>query len=77
MKLPRTPPEPMAIFQARLGDCMAVLRRGIGPEVAGEYLHWDRLRHLTPPEELDHELWWLAIKQARQAIAKPLPLRDK
>jgi Fic family protein len=67
----------MAIFQARLGDCMAVLRRGIGPEVAGEYLHWDRLRHLTPPEGLDHELWWLAIKQARQAIAKPLPLRDK
>ncbi len=77
MKLPRTPPEPMTIIQARLDDYIAVLRRGVGPEVAGEYLHWDRLRHLTPPEGLDHELWWLAIKQARQAIAKPLPLRDK
>lgn len=76
MKLPRIPPNPMAIIQGRLDAFVAVLQRGVGPEVAGQYLHWDRLRHLTPPEGLDHDLWWLAVKQARRAIAKPLPLRD-
>ncbi|HBK55111.1 MAG TPA: Fic family protein [Xanthomonadales bacterium] len=76
MKLPLSPPRLESIIQDRLGDYVSVLARGIGPEVAGVYLHWDRLRHLNPPEGLDHDLWWLAIRQARQAIAKRLPLHD-
>lgn len=76
MKLPVTPPEWSTLAQ-RLG-LQAIARRGIiAPEVDNEYLHWDKLRHLTPPDGIDHEAWWLAIKTARMALAHRLPLRDK
>ena len=39
-----------------------------------EYLHWDRLRHLTPPDGLTHEKWWLRLKLARTADFRWLPL---
>ncbi|MEN8174796.1 MAG: Fic family protein [Pseudomonadota bacterium] len=49
-----------------------------GPLVKGRYLHWDEIRHRTPPENVaSHEAWWFGIKHARQAISKPLPFRDK
>ena len=31
----------------------------------GRYLHWDKLRHLKPPENLSHYEWWLALKRSR------------
>ncbi len=37
------------------------------------YVHWDKLRHLDPPDGLSHEAWWFAIKLQRNA--RPLPLR--
>lgn len=40
------------------------------------YLHWDKLRHLTPPDGLTSEEWWLQIKFARQAVMRSLPLRS-
>ena len=40
----------------------------------GRYLHWDKLRHLTPPAGVNLEQWWLSIKMARSAMHKPLPL---
>lgn len=43
----------------------------------GEYLHWDKLRHLTPPFELTSEQWWFAVKLARRAIYKELPFTNK
>lgn len=43
----------------------------------GEYLHWDKIRHLPPPAELTSEQWWFAIKFARSASYKLLPLKDK
>ncbi|MDO4708948.1 MAG: Fic family protein [Pseudomonadota bacterium] len=52
-------------------------RQVIGPELEGDYIHWDRLRHRTPPEGLSHEAWWLGIKLARQARAIVLPFREK
>lgn len=76
MKLPVTPPEWSTLAQ-RTG-LQAIARRGIiAPEVESQYLHWDKLRHLTPPDGIDHEAWWLAIKTARMALAHRLPLRDK
>jgi len=57
-----------------LGD---LLHRRIGPEVRGVYEHWDHLRHLTPPQGLTVEQWWLGIKLARSAAARDLPLRDR
>ena len=29
------------------------------------YLHWDKLRHLIPPEDLTHREWWLALRMMR------------
>ena len=52
-----------------------VLRLAVEP--ADDYLHWDKLRHLTPPGTLTAEEWWLGIKLRRQGLLKPLPLFDK
>lgn len=43
----------------------------------GEYLHWDKLRHLKAPENLSAEQWWHIIKLARKALYKQLPFADK
>lgn len=42
-----------------------------------KYLHWDRLRFLTPPDGLSLESWWFGIKLSRSYQFKSLPLRDK
>jgi hypothetical protein len=41
------------------------------------YEHWDQLRHLTPPEGMTSENWWLGIKMARHALRQDVPLADK
>lgn len=46
------------------------------PCPSGKYLHWDELRHRTPPEGLNHKEWWFGIKLSRDQMAHPLPLRD-
>src|SRR5580692_4222944 len=43
----------------------------------GEYLHWDKLRHLKTPHQLSSKQWWFVIKLARKAIYKELPFVDK
>jgi Fic family protein len=49
----------------------------VGPLVEGKYLHWDQLRHLTPPEGLTCEEWWLGIKIGRRALNRSIPLLDR
>lgn len=49
----------------------------IGPEVNGNYEHWDKLRHRTPPSGLTSEEWWFGIKTIRNALARPVELLDK
>lgn len=62
-------------LDAKALQAMAQARVG---QLAGDaYLHWDQLRHRTPPPGLDLATWWLGIKLARQANAQPLPLLDK
>ena len=46
------------------------------PREAESYLHWDKLRHLDPPEGLTVEEWWWKIKFARSIGRKRLPLLD-
>jgi len=43
----------------------------------GRYLHWDKLRHLDPPDDLSHEEWWLSLKMPRRALFRRLPLLDQ
>ena len=42
----------------------------------GDYIHWDKLRHLDPPPGLKHNEWWLAIKLARRSLLRRLPLES-
>lgn len=77
MKVPKKPPA-MGELASKCLDSKRfddVLR--FAAEPAGDYLHWDKLRHLTPPEGLTAEEWWLGIKLRRQGLLKPLPLLDK
>lgn len=39
-----------------------------------DYLHWDKLRRLTPPDGLNTDEWWLGIKIRRTAGLRFLPL---
>lgn len=45
--------------------------------VSGEYVHWDKLRHLEPPPGLTSTEWWLGIKWARSSLLREFPLTDE
>jgi Fic family protein len=47
------------------------------PTVNGAYHHWDRIRHMTPPENLSPEDWWIGIKFAREATYRATPILDR
>ena len=55
----------MAVFAA-----MAQIGDGEG------YVHWDKLRHLDPPQSLSAEEWWFAIKAGRNSSLRTIPLVD-
>src|SRR6266567_9228103 len=76
MKIPLIPPSFSTIVNAiikrdRLQAVLALSRR----QPTSEYLHWDKLLHLKPPEGVSAEEWWAAIKIRR--TLNPLALRDK
>lgn len=41
------------------------------------YLHWDKLRRLSPPPGVNHREWWMVEKLSRMDALKPIPLMDK
>jgi Fic family protein len=71
MKIPLTPP-PLDLKMLLHDD--VINQR---PLIKGRYLHWDELRHRTPPKNLSHELWWAGVRYARKGLLKPLPFIDK
>lgn len=77
MKLPVPPPPLGDLIRRHHGVIGQILALRLGPEIKGVYEHWDHLRHLTPPQGLDAERWWLGIRLARQALRTELPLREK
>lgn len=54
---------------------LALLQAGVSEE-AGEYVHWDKVRQLTPPPDMSHEEWWLLIKWGRGRSRRSIPLTD-
>jgi Fic family protein len=56
---------------------LAIINMRLGPTQDGKYRHWDVLRHLQAPDGLSSEEWWLAIKIARRAAFRDLPLLDR
>lgn len=82
MRVPLTPPPRdrlMEIIKENNAEKLIKVFGGdVGPcDEKGRYLHWDKLRHLPTPEGFDSELYWLAMKQARNQISRALPFQDK
>lgn len=77
MKLPMQPPDAPRLLRETSPDELPNIVRSASPLPAGRYLHWDELRHRTPPGGLSHEHWWLSVWFARGAMLKDLPFTDK
>lgn len=76
MKRPLSPPPLARLFERHGKRLPDILQANLGPTVNGQYLHWDKLRHLEPPQGLNHEQWWFGVKMAREHLSRPLPLLD-
>ena len=80
MHIPLTPPDATSILVGLAPEQLLALfgQGGVpSPLINGHYLHWDEIRHRTPPDGLTHEQWWVRVKLARQGQYKQLPLLDK
>lgn len=82
MKLPVRPPELMPLLATELGTPAGIARfapllaAALGPAPGGKYRHWDTFRHAPPLTAFTAEQQWLAVKLARQALHRRLPLVD-
>ncbi len=65
MRLPLVAPDISHLFGQLNPDAMAHIASHITPTVDDQYLHWDQLRHRTPPAGLSVQQWWLAIAMGR------------
>ncbi len=78
MRIPQSPPDFHELWEEagkaqRLTEVFGVAS---GPQAGARYHHWDKLRRLKPPADLDYREWWLATKLRRRSLLKALPLRD-
>ena len=79
MKIPNRPPD-FDLLLTRLANSerLPTFFRALGSlESDSDYLHWDELRHRTPPQGFSLEEWWLALKMGRKHTSCTIPLRDK
>ena len=60
------PPERMLRLFSLLGEAKSQRR----------YLHWDKMRRLSPPMSVSHREWWMVQKLSRMDSLKPIPLKD-
>ncbi|PKO60247.1 MAG: Fic family protein, partial [Betaproteobacteria bacterium HGW-Betaproteobacteria-17] len=78
MEIPLSPPPLKELIQEANAETLPQLAQlRLGPLANGRYLHWDDLRHRTPPNGLSHKIWWLALSLARSVSAHTLPFHDK
>ena len=77
MKIPVTPKLLTKLLTQESAHLSKILSASIGPTPIGKYLHWDNLRHRTPPEGLTNEQWWAGVRFARLGLQRNLPLIDK
>ncbi|MGZ4981117.1 MAG: Fic family protein [Methylobacter sp.] len=79
MKLPLSPPDFGILYSEAYSEkFIGLLDSNFGPtDLEGRYLHWDKLRHLKPPEDWSSEYYWLALKFARKSLYKKLPFTSK
>jgi Fic family protein len=82
MKLPVPPPG----FAKLLNDLFSsangpdrfaeLTREGLEAAPGGKYRHWDTFRHAPPSKNFTAEEQWIAVKLARRALYRKLPLTD-
>lgn len=78
MRKPQSPPDAKQAWDKLKHDPQAFLEKLSVLSRDTRYLHWDKLRHLSPPLSMTHEEWWFAVKyQRRYAYRKKIPLCDK
>ena len=77
MKKPIAPPD-VASLPAKVGmEKMVELLSTLGDLPARpDYLHWDKLVHLSPPAGVSHEQWWWLLKWQRRPLYKNISLKD-
>ena len=77
-RLPRRPPPIQELLErcGGLQETQPLLTLLASEAAADRYLHWDELRHRTPPQGLSHEQWWLAAKLSRRPTPLPLLASD-
>src|SRR5271154_3584210 len=79
MKVPHKPPQLPELLaeltQEGPSKIVELVGSGLDRQPEGKYVHWDELRHLSPPNGFTHRQWWLAIKMSRLAIHR-LPFAD-
>jgi len=72
MKIPESPPPKNDILMKLIDHednsrVLKILTSNIGmTDTKGRYVHWEKLKHLTPPENLSSEEYWFSVKTARQ-----------
>ncbi len=80
MKMPKMPPDTNKIIQdfsaLKQLDFLKLAFSKDPKLTRGKYLHWDKLGYYTPPEGLNLEEWWVALKLQRRKSYKKVPLKD-
>lgn len=79
MKVPAKPPntdELCKIIESSPFKMSQLFKHSPIVYVKGDYIHWDKIQYLTPPEGLTLNEWWLAIKLSRQIGFNETPLLD-
>ncbi len=79
--MPVTPPDPNELIKklskTDSNRFVHLFSQSIKPDPNGNYYHWDKLRHIKPPDDLSSEEWWFLIKNARNSISRVIPHKDK
>jgi Fic family protein len=76
MKIPVAPPKADVTQPDTLGAVLKVMLAGATPAPGGRYLHWDEFRHRPAPDGATTENYWHAVRYARRAASRVVPLRD-
>lgn len=78
MKLPTRLPSFNDLDNAnQFEKILELVSTGVGNKPNDEYVHWSRLKYMTPPKGVSNKEWWLAIKLARNSVSHPIPFCDK
>ncbi len=80
MKIPQSPPPWKELWNRLADQSPQALEKSLlhaqAVNSGGRYLHWDEMRHRTPPLDMTLEQWWLGTAVARRSFSRRLPCSD-